>query len=188
VVSLEGLALETVRPLRRLEYERLVETGVFEDERLELLQGVLVSMSPQGAPHAAVIWRLYRLLSQALGARAEVRAQSQLALSEDSEPEPDVFAAEPGEYTREHPSKALLVVEVSDSTLRKDRGIKAKAYARAGIPEYWIVNLADGVVEVHTAPAQGRYGSVAPRGRTESITLIEFPDVALRVSDVIPEI
>src|SRR5450631_913480 len=117
--------LESVRPLHRREYDRLVELGSFDEERIELLRGMLVGMSPQGAEHADVVHRLAALLARGFGDRAVVRTHSPLALGEDSEPEPDVAVLAPGDYSREHPSTALLVIEVSDTSLRKDRAIKA---------------------------------------------------------------
>jgi Uma2 family endonuclease len=147
------LAPEEVRPLSRAEYDRLVELDFFEDERVELLRGALVRMSPQGAAHANAPARVMKQLILALGDRAVVRAHSPLSLGDWSEPEPDIAVVPPGDYSRSHPATALLVVEASDSSLRKDRRIKAELYAEHEIPEYWIVNLVESVVEVHMAPA-----------------------------------
>src|SRR5262245_50843815 len=153
---------EMVRPITRSEYDRMVELGMFEDERVELLRGVLVKMSPQQAPHASTVQKLNRLLMAALGDRFSVRIQSPIALSDDTEPEPDVAVVPFGDYEVEHPTTALLIIEVSDTTLRKDRG-KAAMYASAGIGEYWIVNLGGRAVEVYTAPERGRYAEVRTR-------------------------
>jgi Uma2 family endonuclease len=178
------LAPEQVRPLRRAEYDRLVDLGYFEDERLELLRGVLVEMSPQGAPHANAPAVLGTRLVRALGDRAHVRQHSPLALGEWSEPEPDIAVVAPGDYSREHPTSALLVVEAADSSLRKDRRIKAELYAEHGIPEYWIVNLVERIVEVHTLPAGGRYTSIATRGPGEALSPAAFPDISVPVSEL----
>lgn len=182
--------LESRRPLRRREYDHLVQLGAFDDERLELIDGVLVAMSPQGAEHADLVSTLAQILTIALGRRAKVRAHSPLALSDESEPEPDVAVVPPGDYTRDHPKTALLVVEVADSSLRKDHVLKVPLYAAAGISEYWIVNLVDRVVEVHRAPEPmaARYADVSthgPHAGGEPLRLLAFPDVAVEVGDLI---
>jgi Uma2 family endonuclease len=176
------LAPEEIRPLARAEYDRLVDLGFFEDERVELLRGALVRMSPQGAPHANAPARLMARLILALGDRAHVRAHSPLALDDWSEPEPDIAVVAPGDYSRAHPTTALLVVEAADSSLRKDRRIKAELYAERDIPEYWIINLVEGVVEVHTLPVGGRYTNVTTRGVGERLCVSAFPDVSVEVS------
>lgn len=186
MVTASSLAPETVRPLRRAEYERLVEIGSFEDQRIELLEGVLVEMSPQDAAHAAVISRLTRLLVRKVSSDADVRIQSPLAISPVSEPEPDVAVVPRGDHDRRHPSSAHLVIEVSAASLRKDREVKTRLYASAGIPEYWIVNLVDGVVEVHRTPLHGRYSTVSTHGAGDSVTLAALPSVKLRVRDILP--
>jgi Uma2 family endonuclease len=114
MISADQLLPETIRPLRRLEYERLVDLGVFgKDERVELLYGTLVSMSPQKPPHAWVLSWLPERLIGALQGRAMVRVQLPLALSEDSEPEPDIAVVPSANYREAHPSRAHLVVEVA---------------------------------------------------------------------------
>lgn len=180
-----AISPERVRPLRRSEYERLVELGCFEDERIELLEGNLVAMSPQRPHHAWVVQRLTMLLVAALTDRAAVRIELPLALSDASEPEPDVAVVPTGDYSRAHPCTALLVVEVADTSLHKDRGIKASLYARGGIPEYWVVNLVDDVIEVHTTPEASAYGTVARYGRGDAITLVAFPDLDIAVQDIL---
>jgi Uma2 family endonuclease len=186
VEILEQLELERLRPLRREEYEHLVDRGCFDDERVELLRGVLVAMSPQGALHAEVIRRLVRLLGLLLGDRGLLQAQSPLALGEDSEPEPDLAIVPPGDYVDAHPSHALLVVEVADSSLRRDRLLKVSLYAGAAIPEYWLVNLEERVIEVYRNPAAGQYGSVASVGRDGVLRPLALPGVELAVADLLP--
>ncbi|MCG8421764.1 MAG: Uma2 family endonuclease [Proteobacteria bacterium] len=184
------VAPETIRPLRREEYDRLVEQGLFDDERLELLRGALVTMSPQGSPHAAVIRLLTHLLVPVLHGRALVQIQCPLAVSDDSEPEPDVAVLEPADdgYASGHPHTAHLVIEVADSSLATDRAIKSELYASAGVPEYWIVNLAEQVVEVHRVPGAAGYQQVTRRDRSATLHVHAFPDVALHVADFLPEI
>lgn len=182
------LAPETVRPLRRAEYDRLVELGLFDDdERIELLRGALVTMSPQGAPHADAGARLTELLIRALGDRAHVRCQMPFAATEDSEPEPDIAVYPPGDYRSAHPHDARLVIEIADSSLRKDRIIKSEIYAEAGVPEYWLINLITQVVEVRTHPQDGRYVELQTVSRGEAIRPVAYPDVEIRVADFLRE-
>lgn len=139
----------------REEYERLVEGGVFhEDERLELIEGEILQMTPQNARHAATVTLVYGTLNGLLLEEYSVRVQLPLALGEDSEPEPDVAVVEggPRDYLQEHPRTAALVVEVADSSLAFDRSKKLPLYARSGIPEVWIVDVAKGRLEVHRDP------------------------------------
>ncbi len=182
---MEAIAEDRVRPLRRAEYEKLVELGAFEDEKIELLYGALVEMSPTGLPHTSTSQRLTVLLVRKLSDRAAVRVQLAFAALDHSEPEPDFAVVPPGEYTTEHPSTAWLIIEISESSLRKDRGVKRRLYAECGVPEYWIVNLVDRVIEVHRDPAAGDYAVVTPYRKGESIRLSKLPDVEIRVDDVI---
>jgi Uma2 family endonuclease len=180
------IAPAQLRPITRAEYERMVELGMFEDERIELLYGALVTMSPHGAPHDSTIDRLTRLMFRLLADRATIRVQGAFAASDYSEPEPDLAVLPPRDYDRAHPTEAWLIIEVAESSLKKDRGPKARTYAAARVPEYWVVNLVAGVIEVHTAPVDGEYTRVESRGRGASITLAHFPDVILQVDDVLP--
>ena len=173
------------RPLLRVEYDRLVDLGAFDAERIELLYGVLVRMSPHGPPHDATIEQLTELLVALFRGRARVRVQSSFAASDESEPEPDLALVPIADYSREHPSRAHLVVEVSASSLAIDRGVKARLYAESGVPEYWVVNVIDGLIEVHTGIVRGAYVRVTPYRRGESIRLAEFPDVEIAVGDVL---
>jgi Uma2 family endonuclease len=182
-VSTAGVS---VRPLRRDEYERLVEAGHFQRERIELLRGRLIAMSPQKAAHATTLERLNDVLHPPLVGRARVRIQSPLALLDDSEPEPDLAVVSLDDHRLKHPVSALLVVEVSESSLDYDRTDKARVYAEAGIPEYWVVNLVDDLVEAHLEPVRGRYLRVVPYGRGQTLAPSAFPDLAVAVSDILP--
>ena len=176
-----------IRPLRRVEYEQLASTGCFDDERIELLFGQLVEMTPPDPRHEQSVNRLGRLLIQQLGARAEVRVNSAFAANDDSEPQPDVVIAPAGDYWTENPSRALLVVEVSYSSLRKDRGLKARLYAGCAVDEYWIVDVAGGVVEVYRAPlGDGRWGEVRIHGRGARLSPAAWPDVEIVVDKILP--
>jgi Uma2 family endonuclease len=185
----------TTRRWRRAEYDRLIELGMFVGERLELLDGLLVVREPQGSPHAAVVTHLGRVLSTAFGAGWHVRLQAPLALDDDSEPEPDVaiVAGAALDYVAGHPSTAALIVEVADSSLRLDRRVKAELYAQALQPEYWIVNLADRVLEVHREPERVPDGAVRARYRRvdtlsppATVTPLTAPDATIPVADLLP--
>ena len=143
----------TTRRLRQVEYDRLVDLGMFAGERLELLDGLLVVREPQGSPHAAITASIGQVLATVFGPGWHSRLHSPLALDDDSEPEPDVaiVAGRPRDYVGGHPSTAALVVEVADASVRLDR-LKGGLYARAGIQEYWIANVAESVLEVHRDP------------------------------------
>lgn len=176
-------APEHFRPLRRVEYDQLVALGIFEGERIELIDGELRRMSPIGPPHTSTVDRLTELLILALVRRARVRCQGSFAAGDLSEPEPDFCVLPLGDYDHAHPQEAHLIIEVSDSSLKYDRGRKAALYAERGVPEYWIVNLVDRVVEVHRGPQSGSYReqSVVPKGAR--LRLLAFPDVELAVDD-----
>ncbi len=183
----DALALEPTRPLLRREYDQLVELGVLDSEPVELIEGRMVVMSPEGAPHASTISKLGRLLVLALDGRAIVRVASPLAVSDSSEPEPDLAAVDlEGDFDVEHPETAFLVVEVSHSSLRKDRFVKPALYAGAGVPEYWIVDLTADTVTVLREPVDGGYASTVSRVAGQSIALVAFPDVTIALDDFLP--
>ncbi len=182
-----GQLAERQRPLRREEYERMIAAGLFRDERIELIEGVIVRMSPQNTPHAAAIQMLNRLLLPPLLGRADVRVQLPFASGEDSLPEPDVALVEPRYFKDAHPGHAFLIIEVADASLKFDRHEKADLYARAGVPEYWVVNIADKVIERHSDPAGGSYTRVTPYRPGESLAPLAFQDVTVRVAEVFGE-
>jgi Uma2 family endonuclease len=156
----------------------MVALGVLtEEDHTELLYGTLVEMSPQKPEHAYAVQRLNQLLTLKLAGRAQVYVQSPLAAGPDSEPEPDLMVLPPGDYAHHHPSRALLVVEVAESTIKKDRTIKGWLYCEAGVEEYWLVNLIDSVVEVHREIMKDAYSRVTHHGRGDFLRLKSFPDV-----------
>ena len=156
-------AIQTKR-WTRVEYERLIDLGVFgPQDRLELLGGQLVVAEPQGTDHYSAILRATRVLQAAFGAGWLVRPQGPVALDDESEPEPDVavVSGDIDDYRLAHPARPVLAIEVAVSSLALDRSHKASLYARAGVADYWIINLVDRVVEVHRDPApaaQAPYG------------------------------
>jgi Uma2 family endonuclease len=185
----------TTRRWRRAEYDHLVDLGIFVGERLELLDGMLVVAEPQDSAHAAIVMHVGQVLAVAFGAGWHPRLQAPLALDDDSEPEPDVavVTGAPRDYLAAHPSRAALVVEVAMSSLRLDRRLKGGLYARAGLVEYWIVNLADGALEVHRVPqptADAPYGwiyrsiDVSRSGAT--VTPLAAPGARIAVADLLP--
>jgi Uma2 family endonuclease len=186
VVDPKQLEPERILPLRRAQYDRMVETGIFDDQRVELLRGVLVEMSPQGARHADVSALLTELLIRALPRMTQVRCHLPFAASDDSEPEPDVAVYPARTFGEDHPDTAFLLIEVADSSLRKDRGLKSEIYAEAGVPEYWIVDLVNGAVEVRTAPANDHYTRTVTYRRGERIALVAFPELELATDDFLP--
>jgi len=183
------------RRWRRVEYERLVELGVFEGERLELLDGLLVVKERQGSAHAAIAGLVGEILATAFGDGWHTRLHSPLALGDFSEPEPDVavVAGEPLDYIAAHPSTAALVVEVADSSLRLDRRFKAVIYARAGLREYWIVNLVDRALEVHREPhapadatEEWSYRSIEVLRPPLHVSPLAAPHTRILVADLLP--
>jgi Uma2 family endonuclease len=179
--------IDTHRWTRR-QYEQMVDAGVLTtDDRVELLDGYIVPMSPQDSRHANTTTQIVHLLMRVCPSAHHVRSQVPLALGEHSEPEPDVMVVEgpPDAYTDTHPSAAVLVVEVADSSLAKDRAQKRLLYARHGIPEYWLVNLIDQHLEVYRDPASGDYKSKTTLERSDTLAP-RFADADLSVADLIP--
>ena len=180
----------------RLEYDRLIEKGVFgTEDRIELLGGALVVREPQGSPHAMGIRMAEEALRRVFAAGWDVRGQLPVALDDDSEPEPDISVV-PGsfrDYRHGHPPRAVLIVEVAESSLSLDRALKGSLYARALVPEYWIVNLVDRALEVHRDPAADaaarygwRYTTVATLRVGETVTPLSAPDSPISVGELIP--
>jgi Uma2 family endonuclease len=175
-----------VRGLRRAEYDKLTELGEFGDERLELIYGTVVKMSPKGAMHESVSQRINRIFVRAFDGVASVRIQSPFAASDGSEPEPDLALVPLGDYPTAHPQVAHVIVEIAHSSLAFDRSTKAKLYAECGVPEYWIVNLVDLRIEVYTESVRGVYMRTTPFQRGDVIRTIAFSNVEIAVSDVLP--
>ena len=172
-------------------YFRLVDEGVLEPEdRVELLEGVVVAMAPPNTSHAAAITKVTRSLVGGIGDRAAVRIQLPFIAGMYSVPDPDA-AVVPGradDYTDAHPRSALLVVEVADSSLQQDRLTKAMIYAAAGVPDYWIANVPGQQIEVHRDPdsAARRYRSIIVHRRGDRLALGACLDVTIAVDDLLP--
>lgn len=182
-------AEEPIRPLTADQYLSMVDSGLIdEDEHVELLEGVLVAMTPQSPEHSWLISELNRLFTRALPDDHRVWVQSPVQASDLSVPEPDlaIVTLEESRRPRSHPRAALLIIEVSNSTLRKDRGVKAAIYAAMGVPEYWIVNTAEEVVEVHreVKPQTARYQSVSTFKKGDTLKAVAFPGPEIAISDL----
>jgi Uma2 family endonuclease len=183
----ELLAREAIRPLKRVEYDRLAAEGFFEAEKVELLFGVVVVMTPIDPAHNMAVYRVRRGLEAGLNDRATVLSQSSFAASEDSEPEPDILVIPNDDRSwTEHPSRAHLVVEVARTSLDHDQGPKSVLYGSSRVEEYWIVNLPEQAVEVHREPHRGRWRSRSIHRRGERVHMLAFPDVSIAVDDVLP--
>jgi len=172
----------------RAQYEQAIDAGVFgEDDRVELITGHVVEMSPQNAAHATTVTLIDYALRTAMPSSSFARVQLPLALGADSAPEPDIAVVEgmPADFAGAHPDTALLVVEVSSHSLAFDRGEKQGVYARAEIPTYWIANLVEGVVEVYTDPAGGRYRTVRTL-EADDAAAVPGTDATLPVRDLLP--
>ncbi len=180
----------------RREYDRLIEHGfLHEDDPVELLGGQLMVAEPQGSAHAVAVSLAARALGRSFGAGWYVMVQLPIALDEESEPEPDVAVApgEPRDYREGHPSRPALLVEVAESTLASDRRDKGSLYARAGIEDYWIVNLVDRVLEVHRVPAPEPgapfghgYERVEILGPEASVAPLALRGSMVSVADLLP--
>lgn len=173
------------------QYLRLYEQGLLaEDDRVELLEGVIVAMPPRTPRHDSGITRVQQALARVVGDRAVVRVQCTFVAGERSLPEPDV-AVVPGrveDYDLRHPREALLLVEVAEASVRTDRLSKSRIYATAGVPEYWILDLEQDRLEVHRGPdrSAGRYRSVERWRPGDRVAPDAFPDAVLAVKDLLP--
>ncbi len=158
------------------QFYRMAEAGVLApDARVELIEGEVIDMAPMNSRHAAAVRVLNQRLLVAVGERALVSCQLPLRLSERSEPEPDLMLTQHqvGSYRDRHPGAAdvMLLIEVSDSSLRYDRGIKLPLYARHGVPEVWIVDLENNLVRFYRRPAGDAYADITAT-ETPSLTAV----------------
>ena len=163
--------------------------GVFSaDARLELIDGEILDMTPQGSRHATAFSLGADAVQRAFGSGYYVRLQLPLALADHSEPEPDIAVMEGDvrDYRDEHPRTALLIVEVSDDSLRRDRTVKQRLYARCGVPDYWILSLADAHLEIYRDPGEGGYRTVIVRRAGETVAPLSRPAATIRVGDLLP--
>jgi len=183
-----------LRRWSRGEYARLIDHGFLdEDEPIELLDGLLLVKEPQHSPHRTAVLLTAKALERAFGEGWFVQTQSPIILDDRSEPEPDicVVRGSPRDYVTAHPSRPALIVEVAQSDLHLARGRKAAAYARAGISDYWILNLIDRMLEVHRKPrsSTGRhwgYASIEVGGADSTVSPLAARTANILVADLLP--
>ena len=173
------------------EYHRMARTGILtEADRVELIEGEIIQLTPIGQRHAACVAQLTRRLIHALGDRALVWPRNPVRLPRDTEPQPDVtlLRPRPDDYFRHpaNPEDVLLLIEVADISYRYDRGVKLPLYARAGVPEVWIIDLTHEVVEIHRQPGPRGYGSTHRVERGGTLTPLAFDDVVLAAANILP--
>lgn len=173
------------------DYYHLAEVGILdEDDRVELIDGEIVLMSPINVPHAYCVKAFNREFHIQASEQAIISVQDPIHLSDDSEPQPDVVLLRPRDdmYASAHPTPEdiLLLVEVADSTIDKDRNKKLPRYAKAGIPEVWIASMPDDWVERYRSPGPDGYGEVRQFVRGETISPELLPNVRLSVDDILP--
>jgi Uma2 family endonuclease len=185
-----------LRRWTRPEYARLIDLGFLdEDDPIELLDGLLLVKEPQHSPHRTAVVLVAKTVERAFGEGWFVQTQSPIIIDDRSEPEADicVVSGSPRDYVDSHPRRPALVVEVAQSGLRLARGRKAAGYARAGITDYWIVNLIDRVLEVHREPARPgparrhwEYAAIQTLGADATITPLAALSAGIRVADLLP--
>ena len=172
------------------EYYRMAEVGILtEGDRVELIEGEIIEMSPIGLRHSLSVAALNNGLGRGIGDRAVLWSGSPVRLFPHSEPQPDiVFVRGPLSRYSQHPGgpDVLLLVEVSETSYRFDRYVKLPLYARAGVPEVWIVDLTRDVLEVFRQPAASGYGSAQRIERGGTVAPLAFPDVVLAATEILP--
>jgi Uma2 family endonuclease len=178
-----------------VEYERLVDLGTFEGESLELIGGQLIVAEPKGSGHATAVGMAWDALSAAVPDGWIVRGQDPLELDDESAPEPDiaVVRGSRADFRHAHPRRPALIIEIAETSLGFDRVAKGSLYARAGVADYWIVNLVDRVLEVYRAPVADlsapygwRYTSVERLTAPAAATPLEVPATPIPVAALLP--
>jgi Uma2 family endonuclease len=172
------------------EYHQMAEAGVLrDDDRVELIEGEIVDMTPIGSRHGAVVDRLNRTLVRGCGDRAIVRIQGSIRLGLHSEPQPDVALLRPRpdfyETAVPGPESVLLLIEVADASLPYDRTVKLALYARAGIREVWLVDLVRNHVEVHLDAAQEGYRRCETHASGDRLAPMAFPELSLSAAEIL---
>ena len=184
-----------VQPQPRLftidDYFAMADAGILgPEERVELIDGVVITMPPIGNPHNASVDKSNRNLVISVGTRGIVRTQGSIVLNDRSMPQPDLVLLREREdfyaSQRVGPEDILLLIEVSDSSADYDRNVKLPRYAEAGIPEVWLAIIPEGIVEAHTEPAGGRYTQMRTFRPGDAVSPACFPDIALPVTDILP--
>jgi Uma2 family endonuclease len=191
-MSVTSPPIELIERQRRItvdEYHRMIDAGILgEDDHVELIEGFLVEMTPQKSPHAFVIQELNDRLVRSLSREFRVRVQLPLVLGSRNQPEPDIAVVRASRrQAQEHPTSALLVIEVSGASLRIDHDVKAAVYARHQVPEYWIIDLSHERIEVHRDPdaATESYRTVLTFGPGDPVTPAALPGVTVDLADLL---
>ena len=177
------------RPFSTAEYHRMAQVGILnEDDRVELIHGEVITMSPAGPARSACVKRINAILHARIGRSAIVSIQDPISLDTGSEPQPDIALLMPRDdyYSKRlpAPSEVLLVIEVADTSAGYDRNVKLPLYAGAGIPEVWLVGLPEKRVEAYSQPKDGSYQSVRRVGRGTALSPEGVPVVALTVDEI----
>lgn len=179
----------------RDEYYKMSDLGLFGHKRVELIEGQVIEMSPMGSIHATTVALVARAIEPVFGAGHFVRWQMPLAINDISEPEPDVaiIVGDIRDYLQEHPTRAALIIEVADSSLTYDREHKGSLYAKAGIADYWIVNLIDRQLEVYRDPVRDaktlsgwRYATQIILKAGDGVSPLARPTAVIAVAEVLP--
>ncbi|HEU4369995.1 MAG TPA: Uma2 family endonuclease [Methylomirabilota bacterium] len=184
------MAARVERPRRRFtieEYERMVETGILkQDDRVELIEGEIVEMSPIGDPHAALVTNLTHVFVRLAGDRARVRVQGPIRVPPRSLPQPDLALLRARSYRRAGATThdVLLVIEVADTSLEYDRTVKLALYALAGIGEYWVVDANSDTVHVYRSPSGPRYREHRQAVAGDAVATLAFPDDPIDVAAI----
>ena len=184
------MAVNVTPLLRRFtieQYEKMVETGILtQDDRVELIDGEIVEMSPIGIPHVGIVTNLTHQLVGRIGERARVQVQGPVRVLPRSMPQPDLVLLRPRSYMRGRAASAdvLLMIEVADTSLQYDRTVKLRLHARAGIPEYWIIDASAGMLEVYRSPSGERYTDHRNFARGESVAPLAFPDAVIPIDAI----
>lgn len=171
------------------DYYRMAEVGVLApDARVELIEGEIIDMAPIGSPHAAIVSFLMHRLATAVGDAATLWVQSPARLSSISEPQPDLLLLQPRKdhYRNSHPTAAhtLLLIEVSDTTLRYDQRVKVPLYARYGVPEVWVMDVSGEKVHMYRSPVSGQYRDVRTFSSPGAVTVSALPHIAIDLAEL----
>ncbi len=174
------------------EYYQLAQVGILnESDRVELINGEIIKMSPINSPHGGMVNRLTRILYKMLDDQLMITVQNPISLDNYSEPEPDLVVAkfDSDDYAKKHPCPAdvLLIIEVSDSTLEKDRSVKSPLYAKAGIKEYWIVDLVNKKIEIYREPVEDEYHFKQIISKKDQIVTADFKDLNILYQTIFPK-
>ncbi|MBD2626639.1 Uma2 family endonuclease [Trichormus variabilis] len=171
------------------QYHQMAESGILsENDRIELIRGEMIDMSPIGTKHAGCVLFLTNLLALLLGGRALINVQNPVELDETSEPQPDIALLKPRQdfYRTSHPQPEdiFLLIEVADTTIIYDREVKISLYAEANISEVWLVDVNQEIIEVYRNPLQGIYQDVQKLVKNQVLSILAFSDITINVSEI----